>query len=52
MMVTRVRFADGTEDVTEWGSSASPASVLTRAVSVAEWEHGEAHDGAWLEFPR
>lgn len=52
-MITRVRFKDGTEEVTEWGSSASPASVLTRAVAAAEREHdGEPHDGAWLEFPR
>ncbi len=49
-MRTRVRFKDGTESVTEWTGEISPASALTRAAGIATWEHGEDHDGAWLEF--
>ncbi len=50
IMRTRVRFKDGTESVTEWTGEISPASALTRAAGIATWEHGEDHDGAWLEF--
>lgn len=49
-MKTRVRFKDGTEIEQEWPDHLSPATTLSKAIAAAEFERGEAHDGAWLEF--
>lgn len=52
IMRTRVRMPDGNEDTQFWPVSRypSPAAVLTQAVADAEEDHGQPHDGAWLEF--
>lgn len=51
MMQTRVRFKDGIEETESWtATSQGPAATLTAAIAMAEEDHGEPHDGAWLEF--
>lgn len=52
MFKTRVRFKDGTEEIETWREDdhSGPAAALKAAITLAELQHGQSHDGAWLEF--
>lgn len=48
MWVTRVRFADGTQEERQWLlTDRSPSELLTIAVNEAQDSRRADHDGAW-----